>query len=380
MPLGLPPTPVSRKGTIRESNFLPAYQDFGGERVSSVKKQPNMNISLELRAGEWVEVRNEEEILSTLDENGCLENLPFMPEMLRYCGKRFLVYKRADKTCDTISEKFVSRRMYNTVHLSDLRCEGDAHGGCDATCLLFWKETWLKRIEDGEVPDKKSMTSRSNAYRCAIENLYKGTKGKTVDPNKNGEIYSCQATELRRATYPLARLDIRQYWWDFKSGNARIEEIVPVLCIGMFNWIFNRRGLGRILYILTGARRYPHVNTSQMLKVKTPFENLDLQPGEIIQVKQMKEIVMTLNDWRNRGLAFDRHGEMLKYCGKKMKVLKRVHKIIDEKTGEMLVFRNPSIILEGAICCGHYSPDRLLCPRSIYPFWREIWLKRVDSG
>ena len=37
-----------------------------------------------LRAGDWVEVRSKEEILATLDENGRLEDLPFMPQMLQY--------------------------------------------------------------------------------------------------------------------------------------------------------------------------------------------------------------------------------------------------------------------------------------------------------
>jgi hypothetical protein len=44
---------------------------------------------MKLRAGDWVEVRTREEILSGLDENGRLEGLPFMPEMFNYCGQRF---------------------------------------------------------------------------------------------------------------------------------------------------------------------------------------------------------------------------------------------------------------------------------------------------
>jgi hypothetical protein len=40
------------------------------------------------KAGEWVEVRSREEILATLGKNGCLENLPFMPEMFAFCGQR----------------------------------------------------------------------------------------------------------------------------------------------------------------------------------------------------------------------------------------------------------------------------------------------------
>ena len=100
--------------------------------------------ALNLRAGEWVEVRSADEILSTLDGTGALDALPFMPEMLQYCGRRFRVGKSSHKTCDTIAT-YVIRKMDNTVHLEDLRCDGSGHDGCQAACLIFWKEAWLKR-------------------------------------------------------------------------------------------------------------------------------------------------------------------------------------------------------------------------------------------
>ena len=50
-----------------------------------------------LRVGELVEVKSVDEILATLDERGSLKALPFMPEMLKYSGKRFRVSRRAIK-------------------------------------------------------------------------------------------------------------------------------------------------------------------------------------------------------------------------------------------------------------------------------------------
>ena len=97
-----------------------------------------------LCAGDWVEVRGKDEILKSLDQKGRLEGLPFMPQMFHYCGQRFQVYKRAHKTCDTVSEPLA--RLSCAVHL-DLRCDGDAYGGCQAACLIFWKEAWLKRVD-----------------------------------------------------------------------------------------------------------------------------------------------------------------------------------------------------------------------------------------
>ena len=43
-----------------------------------------------LRVGDWIEVKSKDEILATLDKNGRLERMPFMPQMFQYCGKRFM--------------------------------------------------------------------------------------------------------------------------------------------------------------------------------------------------------------------------------------------------------------------------------------------------
>ena len=71
-----------------------------------------------------------------------------MPEMFEACGQRFRVFKRAHKTCDP-PNGLQGRRMLRAVHLEEFRCNGAAHGGCQAKCLVFWKEAWLKRV-DGE--------------------------------------------------------------------------------------------------------------------------------------------------------------------------------------------------------------------------------------
>ena len=97
-----------------------------------------MNCVRNVRASDEVEVRSAEEIFASLDENGELDSLPFMPEMLQFCGKRFRVYRRADRTCDTINNSGL-RRLKDSVHLENIRCGGEAHGGCQARCLIFWK-------------------------------------------------------------------------------------------------------------------------------------------------------------------------------------------------------------------------------------------------
>jgi hypothetical protein len=272
--------------------------------------------------------------------------------------------------------------MHNTGHLANLRCDGSAHGGCDATCLLFWKEAWLRKINDNDIIENTTRTTnRAKDYMsCSIEGLYKATRATTTESQVGEEIYYCQATELIKASFPLPWWDIRQYWREYASGNVDVKEIAKILSIGFLNVIIKTRGFGRIFYLITGYRQYPFMNNRLMVNRVTPCETLNLQPGEVVQVRNIDEILKTLKEWKNRGLVYDPHGEMVKYCGKKLKVLKKVRKVIDEKTGRLLTLKNESVILEGAICCGHHSPNRLLCPRSLYSFWRDIWLQRVDPG
>jgi hypothetical protein len=103
---------------------------------------------------------------------------------------------------------------------------------------------------------------------------------------------------------------------------------------------------------------------------------LSLQPGELVRVKSHHEILRTLNAGsKNRGMYWD--AEMVPYCGKTYRVLNRVTRIIDEKTGKMQEMKNPCIILDSVVCQARYSCCRMFCPRSIYPYWREVWLERV---
>jgi hypothetical protein len=76
-----------------------------------------------------------------------------------------------------------------------------------------------------------------------------------------------------------------------------------------------------------------------------------------VRVKSYPEILATLDsDNKTRGLYFD--AEHVPYCGKEFPVRSLVKQIIDERTGRMLRFKSPSIILEGVYCQGTYSDDR----------------------
>lgn len=99
---------------------------------------------LNLQPGEWVEVRSAKEIFATLDAKGKFGGLRFTPEMVKFCGRKFRVYKRLEKIIlETTGE--LRRIKTPTVLLEGVFCDGKAHGGCDRSCFCFWREAWLKR-------------------------------------------------------------------------------------------------------------------------------------------------------------------------------------------------------------------------------------------
>src|SRR5882757_2491663 len=99
----------------------------------------------------------------------------------------------------------------------------------------------------------------------------------------------------------------------------------------------------------------------------------------MVRVKPYEEILATLDaDNKNRGLYFD--AEAVPFCGHTYRVLSRVTKILDERTGRMVNMKTPSLILEGVYCQARYSDCRMFCPRAIYSYWREIWLERVAGN
>lgn len=327
------------------------------------------------RVGDWVEVRSPAEILATLDGAGDLARLPFMPEMQRFAGQRFQVTASAHKTCDT-ARRTGGRWLKDAVHLADLRCDGSAHGGCQAECLLFWKSAWLKPAAG---------PGASPVATSAELDARLGANTGTLQPN--GKLrYRCQALNLFDATEPLPWWDPRQYLEDVRSGNVTWSYALSLLFL---SWVYNLRklpvGHRASVWLYQQVHRLvrgvpdPHMKGVIPTGDPTPDERLDLKVGDWVEIRSKAEIEQTCNRRnRNRGLAIDE--EMTTYCGGQYRVSTRVDRIINEQTGEMMEFKNPCIVLDGVFCKGEYSANRILCPRRITAYWREIWLKRVPGG
>jgi hypothetical protein len=340
-----------------------------------------------LLIGEWVEVRTKEEILRTLDQNGQLDGMPFMPEMFQFCGQRFQVYKIAHKTCDP---DFRSRRIHGAVHLKT-RCDGQAHGGCQAGCLLFWKEVWLRplgrqnRDEPTVHAESPSRTSgNASPLGCTETAVWNGVRTQTSEDQGEDTTYVCQTTQVQYAE-PLKWWDLRQYGEDYRSGNVGLWRLVSGFVYSMY-YNLSQAGIGvgpamrwfyNVACPLWRGSKWPRKTGTIPEGQPTPGATLNLQPGELVRVKSHEEILRTLNtSSKNRGLQWD--AELVPYCGKTYRVANRVHNVIDEKTGKMVRMKSPSILLDSVICQARYSPCRMFCPRSTYAYWREIWLERVE--
>jgi len=320
---------------------------------------------LNLKVGELVEVRSAEEILATLDERGELDSLPFMPEMLNFCGQRLTVHKVAHKVCDTITRGGM-RRMTGAVHLTGARCDGSAHGGCQTACSMYWKEAWLRKV-DGPEPSRSDDLATGRPLLKLVEI---NARKESVDGE---ERFACQATELNRAApVCLPFRDFGQYVEDVRTGNATVWATARTILAGLFNYFqrMSKKVLPRQLWIKGGA---PWGFVRGRVTGRTPSGELNLQPGELVRIKPKAVIERTLDENRlNRGMGFEE--EMARYCGQTARVLNRVDRCIDEKTGRMLTMKSPCIVLEGVVCTGAYKGN---CPREFVPFWREIWLERV---
>ncbi len=159
------------------------------------------------------------------------------------------------------------------------------------------------------------------------------------------------------------------------------SETIPWLehRIRRVRWYLANRGLMATLNKIwsslmchsSGASR--RVATNAHGRTKTG-PSLNLQPGELVEVRSEEEILPSLDgSSRSCGLLF--MSAQRQYCGKQLRVYKRVSQIAIENGGGMRRLKD-TVLLEGAICNG----ESVACDRSCFFFWREAWLKRVEAN
>jgi hypothetical protein len=99
------------------------------------------------------------------------------------------------------------------------------------------------------------------------------------------------------------------------------------------------------------ARSFPE--SPEDRREANAFGNLNLQPGELVRVKPHREILKTVDSSnRNRGMYWD--AELVPYWGGTYRVLKRVSRLIDEKTGKMIEMKNLVHHPDTVVCQARY--------------------------
>ena len=127
----------------------------------------------------------------------------------------------------------------DAILLAEVRCDGEAHGGCEARCQLLWKEAWLKRVpsrrsQNGAgVPGHRdgAGTVDRNRLLNAERLLARATRTSTGNSEQR---FCCQMTEIRTASSYLAWWDPRQYVRDLRSGNVSIAEMARYFGFWLF--------------------------------------------------------------------------------------------------------------------------------------------------
>lgn len=301
-----------------------------------------------IRPGELVTIRSFPEIFSTLDQSGTFEGLPFLPEMVKYCGRTFKIRSRVNKL---IQEGVGTsmRRIKNVVLLDGTTCDGQAHEDCQRACFPLWKTAWLQAGPSAAESGQEGAAHTSSPTSRTVEASLLHGKG-------------CQVTELMKASKPLPLLHPLRHYWDITSRTYSPKEYLAYILGGIY-----RKTLKRLIGKLARAKAVP--------PNPAPTERLDLKAGDLVEVKSAAEIWATLNaEGKSRGLFF--MPGMWDYCGRRLRVLHRIDRIMSEKTGEMRAL-SQTVILEGVTCNGKAHGG---CQRGCYVFWKDTWLRRVEES
>jgi hypothetical protein len=111
--------------------------------------KPTPTETLDLKPGEWVEVRPQVEILMTITRSGFNRGMRYDLEMSKYCGGRYRVQMRIDRLINEQTGKMMTMKN-PCIQLEDIYCRAECTSlrlGCPRASNTYWREIWLKRVD-----------------------------------------------------------------------------------------------------------------------------------------------------------------------------------------------------------------------------------------
>jgi len=127
---------------------LKKYADDLGVTLC-LENMPRMEGYLYNNLKELQELVEELEIMATLDHQGKLRGCGFMKNNGQhlYCGSIQRVHNLVNLFIDE-RDMSAARKAKGLVMLEGVMCEGGKGiGRCDRSCLMFWREEWLEKID-----------------------------------------------------------------------------------------------------------------------------------------------------------------------------------------------------------------------------------------
>lgn len=312
----------------------------------------------ELRTGDWVCIRDADEIAGLLDDAGRTGGLSFMPEMAAYCGKSFRVGRAGTTVCINSESNYMGRIDDCFVLQTKSRCDGGFHGGCQMACQFLWKPAWLKPSDPprgGQVSSGVAVNSDADLTIANSDFADRLSKFVTV----SAKVYRCQATQLVQIASPTPVHNVKQYADENRRSGIKLRSIIRFASGVVKKKVLRQSG--------------SVVGTCEN---KTPQSTQKLEVGDLVRVKSLDEIRQTLDKQGcNRGLWFD-PDEMAPLCGKELRVSRVIEKLIDERNGKLRNFPSHTVVLSEIACSGVF---KRFCSRGLFHFWRTIWVEKIDE-
>jgi hypothetical protein len=104
---------------------------------------------LDLKPGEWVEIKPIEQILQTITTSGFNRGMRYDMEMSKYSGERHRVQMRVNRLINEQTGKMMQMKSA-CIQLEDVYCRAECTPrriGCPRASNTYWREIWLRRVD-----------------------------------------------------------------------------------------------------------------------------------------------------------------------------------------------------------------------------------------